>query len=220
MESLGLEQDRKNGKAPSSWTKPSARSILNYSSPFGAKEVRHKKETRLVAESSPRSITFYLHTVAESHLHPVLDGVGDRSIEKATAGAKKLYKLVSDANGKAALGPARPQLQLSTDDSGCFISNISGKGTEWKFILDDARGVDMKHKSLCTTEQQSSNSNGFRAGITTRITHTMSGGGITAPIFVQMLHLTQRELPNDVGILIMRVKGLCIGASQDVRIES
>ena len=74
------------------------------------------------------SIAALVHTVGSTHYMLCENGIGDKSIDKATKGAQIMYELVSRSNGNAALKPINPALIFSTDDSADFVPKTVDNG--------------------------------------------------------------------------------------------
>ena len=47
-------------------------------------------------------------------------------------------------------------------------------------------------------------------GMRVNLTFTFSGAGTSAPLFITVTGMTEKELPEDTSLLV-EVKGLCIG---------
>lgn len=186
----------------------------------GRATVRKKNTSRQAAEQSIRSVVTFLHTICATHFRLDPNGIGDKSIKHATDGSNETYMLVCEFHGGLALCVVPPDLICSTDDSAIFTSRYLASGkVEWHYIFDIRRS---SKKSYFTTFAESV-ANGFKSGITFRYTATMQASGGSFPVSLQLLHLTERELPKSLcpsGILLVRVPGLCIGSGQDIRNDS
>ena len=91
---------------------------------------------------------------------------------------------------------------------------------EWFLITPEQEKSVNRSSSSFFTSSGANSTAGFRSGFVMRLTHTMSASGRMAPVFCQMLHLTERELPKDKcpdGVLIVEFPGLAVGASTDIR---
>jgi hypothetical protein len=189
----------------------------------GASKVQYKKPTRVKSEKSIRSIAAYLHTIATTHywVNTTKGARDPPSLKNASEGAQKLYHMISSMYDGAPLSCVHPDLVLSTDDSAIFACKISHcKEEQWFLRYDD--DVDTSSQALYTMNKQN-DSNGFRSGVSVRMTHTMSASGKLAPIFCQVIHLSERELslaqcPS--GIAMIEIPGLCIGSAIDPRNNS
>ena len=101
-----------------------------------------------------------------------------------------------------------------------FACDTSQAEEEWFLFMEEDK--NKKGDFSYFTADGKQRSGGFRAGIIVRLTWTISASGGIAPIFCQILHLTERELPVATcpsGILIVEVPGLVIGAAADNRIK-
>ena len=167
-----------------------------------------KTGARFTAERSARSMVAFLTTAAATCFVPIDSGeLSTRLIQD-----NKLASLVSQAMGGVPLTAVHEDLILSTDDTTLFvfagaagkplvpyrIANAKGRtGTYAAFKLDD-----LDHKD----------------GTRVRLTVTMSGGGMIAPLFSTVTGLTARELPEDTcpsGVLVIEIPGLCVGGAVD-----
>ena len=186
----------------------------------GVKKVQHKKTTRIKSEKSIRSVITYLHTIATTH-YWINNNKGSKdpaSLQFATDESKNLYHMISELYGGACLSCVHPDLLLSTDDSAIFACKISHSNeNNWFLLFDD--DVDTSSQSLHSSNNND-DSNGFRSGVSVRMTHTMSASGRLAPVFCQVMHLTERELSVDQcpsGIALLEIPGLCVGSAVDPR---
>lgn len=48
-------------------------------------------------------------------------------------------------------------------------------------------------------------------GMRIKLTHTFSGGGTCAPLFITVAGLTDREMPSGCDMIVVKVPSLCIG---------
>ena len=195
MTEIAADEHKRKGRPEGTLRKISNRTTRRYRNivkhlTTGAFGFMYKNETRKAAERAPRNVASFLHTIAATHYIIAEDGVGDRSIKNATRGAQFLYDLVSEHHGGAALKPIKPENLYSTDDSAIFGSKNLGHGqVQWFYRFDTDRSIK-KSTSLYTTCKDKL-SGGFISGVTVRYTTTISGGGISAPIFLQVLHLNE-----------------------------
>ena len=167
-----------------------------------------KTSARYTAERSLRSMMAFLTTVATASFVPEDSGeLSTRLIQN-----NKLAALVSEAMGDVPLTSVHDDLILSTDDTTLFvfageadkqlvpyrIANANGRtGTYGAYKLDDLKHIE---------------------GTRVRLTVTMSGGGMIAPLYLTFTGLNARELLESTcpsGVLVIKIPGLCVGGAVD-----
>ena len=187
----------------------------------GTTKVRHKPQTRVDAEESIRCVICYLHTIATTHYVVNTDkgALDDPRLKLASDGSRELYKFSCDMHGGAALRCVLNDMNMSTDDTCVFVCTIrNGKVEEWHLEINGNK--NSKNRSSFSTDQNAKTGGFIGGGMSIRLTYTMSSSGKLAPIFAQVLHLSERELPVETcpdGILLVAFPGLCIGSSVDSR---
>ena len=161
----------------------------------------------------------YLINVAASHFIVGSDNSSRSTLlPKATVGAKKLHRLVSEANDGMPIFPVHPALITSTDDTTVFV--FKGKAEKekgWYIIEKDADGRKQAH--FTNDKGGTDHLNGLRV----HFTFTLNAIGAMAAPFITVTGITERELPKHScpsGCLIISVDGLCPGASADPRNNS
>ena len=113
--------------------------------------------------------------------------------------------MISKVNGDLPIRPVRPELIFSTDDTVNYI--FEGKGT----VNDCFRLVGTKAlQSGGTRSKYKNDDSNHMCGLRVKITYTFSAAGTMAPIFISVLGLNDRELPND-DCISMKIEGLCVG---------
>ena len=179
-------------------------------------KVQQKDRNRLIAEHSIRSCVSYLMTVAVTHYRIVKKKIP--SISNATIGATTLYDMVQACNSNNNLAPVSPWLITSTDDSTLFVFRGIKKTQEKLYVCgkrDESGKLSNFNGDTGGTDKLS--------GVRVRHTHTINAYGNTAPIYITMYGLNDRELPvskNPDGMLVLKIPGLCIGAGQDIRLSN
>jgi hypothetical protein len=174
-----------------------------------------KTPTRFTAETSWRCSISLAATVASAHLMPTVseDYQVREFIKIATPLVKYLLKIViSDYYGGAPVCPVERKKLASMDDSAEYV--VEGRN-------DEATG----RSSLTITAVNALNTSGTRSvynvkststkiGLHIKLTFLMTAAGSTAPAFISVLGLNERELNPKLcpeGILLLTIKGFCIG---------
>ena len=110
-------------------TSPTQRSCDNYSSLLPQLEpirsvtsnVQTKSEAKYIAETSFRNAVSHALAVAVAHYQLGVPDKRFKNIEKATAGAQQLYKLVFKENDGQPIRVVNPMFISTTDDTTLFI---------------------------------------------------------------------------------------------------
>jgi hypothetical protein len=173
-----------------------------------------KTPTRFTAENSWRCSISLAATVASVHLMPTVseDYQVSKFMKTATLSVKYLLKIVSDYYGGAPVHPVERKKLAFMDDSAEYV--VEGRN-------DEATG----RQSLMITAVNALNKKGTRSvynakststkiGLHIKLTFLMTAAGSTAPAFISVLGLNERELNPKIcpeGILLLAIKGLCIG---------
>ena len=181
-------------------------------------KVKAQTNSRFAAENSLRSAMTYLLVVASTHFVVGNNNDMTTQLPRATKGARKLAQMITDYYGSdVPIFPVHPALLLSTDDSTLFVFRGKVKKDSGWYLHEAGRNTSVL-STYSTDVGGSSNLNGLRV----RLTHTMSGLGIMAPLYITVYGLTERELsPQEypTGILVVRVPGLCYAGHMDVRVK-
>ena len=167
-----------------------------------------KTNTRYTAENSLISSMCLLVLIACTHFVPVKEN--DKDVSKLLRhteenGVRLMYDLVRKANKNLHMHPIAPEYIYSTDDTTDYIFEGKGEKKE-KFVLASSRTMAKSGSRSRYTQEDTKHMCGLRV----KLTHTFSAAGVTAPIFISVLGLTTREMPNHQCISI-NIKGLCIG---------
>ena len=178
--------------------------------------VQQKNRTRVIAERSLRSCVSYLVSVAVSHYVIGQTGNDVTDVKHATPGAIKFRDMVSKVNNNAEVYPVKPWLLTSTDDSTLFVFKgiARNKKRSYGVIQDD------ETKGRLSFFSQDVGGTAHLNGLRVRHTHTVNALGNSAPIYITVYGLTERELCPDKcpsGRLCVEVPGLCHGGGQDIR---
>ena len=96
---------------------------------------------------------------------------------------------------------------LSTDDTVNYIYEGKGKEND-SFRLVASKSVAKAGTRSKYKVDKSKNMSGMRV----KLTYTFTGSGVMAPIFVTVLGLTRREMPNH-HCIAMDIEGLCVGGA-------
>jgi hypothetical protein len=182
-----------------------------------------KTNSRYTAEHSLMAAVSLLLTVATTFFYPTPPSIIPRSDDRNTVmtdGAAKLKELVSEALGGLPLSCVQPEFMTSTDDTVAYVfAGTQPKGgSMWKLVKTaDLEGRDCR--SIYQKVDSQSNMCGFRI----KLTFTFNAAGQMAPLFISVTGLSEKELPSETcpsGMLVMKVKGLAIGANVNVDCES
>ena len=199
-------------------TKPTTKNYLTYlatnSEVALSRSVRQQTRSRFAAENSLRSATSFLMTVAACHLIVGEVSTLNTRIEKATPGAQKLMRLVQGVHQNPPMFHVHPALLLSTDDSTMFVFEGKSK-SEYSWHLHS----NVKHSAQSVYSAQKGGTDHLH-GLRVRLTHTMCGLGIMAPLYVTIYGLSERELPHQdypSGVLVLEIPGLCYASNLDAR---
>lgn len=176
------------------------------------KKTFQKTNKRITAEKSLISAMSYLVTVAATSFcfgeTPAQHPFDEESIGP---GAKKMLEMVQKEHQNAPLFPIHPQLLMSTDDTTLFAwegKSESSALQNWT-LIDPFQSSSARSTYSCETD---TNKNGLRV----RLTFTMTGSGLLAPLYVAVTGLNDRELkiPDDYwdnDMFVVEVPGFCIG---------
>ncbi|CAB9504815.1 expressed unknown protein [Seminavis robusta] len=166
-------------------------------------KVVHKKPTRKTAENSIRSALDFAGVVSSTHYmitEKEIPEVRTYLNEKATASEKKIYNTISDLHDGAPLLPVKKAFILSSDDTTEWLVEGMNKYNIHKF---DTRSLYHSTNEAMATE------------IRVKLSITMTAAGVTAPLFISITGLTDRELvdqdDNDSGVIVFEIPGLSIG---------
>ena len=124
---------------------------------------------------------------------------------KAPVGVRMMYNLTHEALGNIPIRPVKPCYIFSTDDSVVYI--FEGKGDkEINFRLcSKVSTTSASHSSKYKIDDSSK-----MKGLRVKMTFIFSAVGTSAPIFITVYGLNEREMPHDKSIIVP-LKGLCIG---------
>ena len=169
--------------------------------------VTSKTQTRYSAENSLISAMALLCCVAATHYDvSTPETIEDETnIESADTGAKKLYEMVRKSYGNLPIMAVKPHLVLSTDDTVNYIFEGTSSGKE-EFRLVGSNSL----KKAGSRSKYKHDSSKAMCGMRVKLTYTFSAAGTMAPIFVSVLGLNERELPQD-HIVSLEIEGLCVG---------
>lgn len=176
------------------------------------KSVCLKTIIRYIAECSLLSMITYLFTIVTTHfiVLPKDHKLNSRfpKIDEATDGAKELYRLVQRCNPGMQICPVNPTLLFSTDDTTLYIFKGTEKVPEkWYLCTNMERADSGSYSAHITDKKVKVNLNGLRI----RLTFTMSARGYTAPVFLTVYGLSERDLPVETcpeGRLYVKIPGL------------
>ena len=173
-----------------------------------AASVSKKTTSRYTAENSLISSMCLAVLIAATHFIIVQDV--NQDVEKMLKqtknnGVKLMYNLVCKCNKNLPMIPLRPEYVYSSDDTTTYC--YEGKGeNKASFVLV---GSNTMTKSGTRSRYAQEDSN-HMCGLRVKLTYTFSAAGISAPIFVSIVGLTEREMPSSQCVSI-KIKGLCIG---------
>ena len=218
------KQKEARGIQPLTSSSVSATTIRNYKSLIAAQPTVSiansalvKSHTRFAAENSLRSAMSFIVTTAATHfvlskeINPDVYKDLDKR-DKVSESSKFLFDQVSKVYNNLPIQPVKRAYVLSTDDTTEFI--FKGEGSKdskanFKLVASKclaASGTRSKHTSGKKEEDN--------RGLRVKLTHTMAANGVSAPVFVSVRGLTERELSVQEcpsGVLILDLAGPCIG---------
>jgi hypothetical protein len=102
--------------------------------------------------------------------------------------------------------PVRPELITSTDESTQYIFDGQRAHKE-KFTLV----TKTSHRVRGTNAVYKFDDGKDMCGMRVKLTWTFNGTGECAPLFITVSGLNDRELPADKDLVVLKVRGLCIG---------
>ena len=175
------------------------------------KSARTKSKQRAAAETSLRSATSFLHTIAAS-MFVISNPPAGRSISSdASSGAHKLVDLIRTAllaseevdseveggsDGYPDTGSNEPliyaihrALMLSTDGTTVFTHSGPGDDGKDKWVLADANACGRTYSLHRPCDTASNHFN----GISVRLTVTLSAAGFMSPKYATVTGLTDRK---------------------------
>ncbi|CAB9522639.1 expressed unknown protein [Seminavis robusta] len=173
-------------------------------------KVINKTPTREIAENSLRSSQAFGAAVGTSHYMPTeIEHPEVRKFlnEKATDSEKHVYNTISMLHKGGPLLPVRKGLILSSDDTTEWIVEGLNKKNIDKIRFTHSSSYNGKGTRLSTNLNEA-----MATGIQVKLSVTMTAAGTTAPLFVSITGLNERELTdqedNDSGVLILEIPGL------------
>ena len=170
--------------------------------------VTPKTQTRYTAENSLISAMCLVMVVAATHYDvTTTKNISlNKNILRAPEGVKILYDMICNHYEKnMPISNIRPELILSTDDTVNYI--FEGKGTkEQSFRLVASKALE----KAGTRSKYKNDDSKHMCGLRVKLTYTFSAAGTIAPIFISVLGLNEREMPN-MQCISMQVEGLCVG---------
>ena len=111
----------------------------------------------------------------------------------------KHYKILS-------LVPVIPALIISTDDTVNYV--FAGEGNK----QEQFRLVSTKSLTRAgTNSRYKHDDSNIMCGTRVKLTYSFSASGTSAPIFITVTGLTNREIPGDENYIILSIEGLCVG---------
>ncbi|CAB9498947.1 hypothetical protein SEMRO_49_G028660.1 [Seminavis robusta] len=129
--------------------------------------------------------------------------------DHASDSQKYVYNTISALHKGAALLPVKKANIASMDDT-----------TEWlveglnKDNIDKVRFTAISSytgKGTRSLYRTTANNASMATGIRVKLSIVMTADGCTAPLFVSITGLNERELSNESGVEILEIPGLCIG---------
>ena len=131
-------------------------------------------------------------------------------------GVKLFFKMIQKCYKNKSIIPIIPTMCYSTDDTTDYIYECYGNNRKGTFRLVSNKSLKNAGSRSRYTIDNSKSMNGLRV----KLTYTFSAAGTMAPIFISVLGLTERELPEDERIalkiegLSVRGKGVTVGTKQ------
>ena len=176
-------------------------------------KVQEKSEARYIAERSFRNAVSHLISIAIAHYRVGAPDSRLKKIDKASEGAKQLYKLIQKENNGADLQVVLPTFVSTTDDTTVFAFEGAVEGKSDGFIINTNK--DLGTRSAYTKNTSSTDS---LRGIRIRHSATFNAVGNAAPFYATVYGLNEEELPTATcpsGIFTVPIPGFCYGGSQD-----
>jgi hypothetical protein len=174
---------------------------------------REKTESRFTAENSFLSAICQVFVCATTHcLCPCPPGM--KPVDLAS---NLLCRLVSEANNGAPVGVISLKNLTSTDDTTSFVHE--GIDSAGQYVQERLRRKSDKTEVLSSYSKPGVN-HAPMLGIRVRIQMLMFGDGMMGPIVLWLTNVTEEEmslLTVPSGIVIARLRGLCVGGATDLR---
>ena len=176
--------------------------------------VQQTSEARYIAIRSFRNVVSHIMSIAVSHYQIGKPDSRLKKIDKASEGAKLLYKLIQKVNNGEDLKVVYPMFISTTDDTTVFTFEGSVDGKENDCFIINTENDSGTYSSY---NKDTSSTDSCR-GIRIRHSVTFNAVGNAAPMYATVYGLTEEELPTATcpsGVYTLPIKGFCYGGSQD-----
>jgi hypothetical protein len=121
-------------------------------------------------------------------------------------------RMVSKASGGIGVQPVKDILAFSTDDTTVVVTEGQNGKPEMR--------VASKAESGKTVEVfQLGGQNGFQNSMRCRLTITTSAAGMSLPYYVTGTGLSQREVLDPSGMVVVKIPGFCMAGATDARAD-
>ena len=209
-----------SGFAPIAVDKPTGATVRsfmeiagNFKNAMNVDRTKSKNEARKMKESSIRSAVSYAITLSQ-HFEPSPKELETKGWEDATSGAQDYRKRMLKHFNCDHIRTINRELIFGTDDKACYITfeeQKRSKNQQRKIVFQNPeREIDYSARGVVSDSAE----NTFMQGQIARMTWTMSPDNSLSPFFVQMLHLSEKEMPVEKfpdGIHVITIKGLSVG---------
>ena len=108
-------------------------------------------------------------------------------------GVKLLFKMIHGYHDHKPIVPILPAMCYSTDDTTDYIYEGYGNNRKGLFRLVSNKSL----KNVGSLSRYRINNSKAMNGMRVKLTYTFSAAGTMAPIFISILGLTEKELPED-----------------------
>jgi hypothetical protein len=183
-----------------------ARLALHPNLSVATKTIR-KSDTRQIAENNFRPAFNLALSVATSHFIevPHEDPTVARDMKTLPKETRLLYDLVTSAV-RGPVVPVKPALLFSTDDSTQYVFEGRVDKPD-KFRLVSKKSCEQRGTRALYSLNKGNDMRGFRV----KVSISMNAIGAHSPLFVSISGLSDREMPFDGNVFVVKVPGLCVG---------
>ncbi|CAB9508332.1 hypothetical protein SEMRO_343_G121920.1 [Seminavis robusta] len=196
---------------------PSRNTVTNYGGALSmlsgsscTSRVIAKTPTRETAENSMRSGMDFASLVGSTLYMPTereLPAVRTFLNDHASDSQKYVYKTISALHEGAPLLPVKKANIASMDDTTeWLVEGLNKENIDKVRFTATSSYTGKGTRSLYRTTKES-----MATGIRVKLSIVMTADGTTAPLFVSVTGLNERELFNESGVEILEIPGLCIG---------
>lgn len=161
---------------------------------FTTKKLQNKTKKRFEAEHSPQGAYAHATTVLATHYRegPMPARLAKRFKQsELSSSVLETIDLMKEALGAEEVYTVDPNLVMFTDDVVIYaFESSSANGDEWEWKIVDKSSGNASVRSDFEVGSDAKNSGGLRV----RLTFTMTGSGLMAPLYVSVGGLMKEEL--------------------------